>query len=826
MTATANRPPAANGHPPPAAPGSYQTVPLARVKPWPGNPRKTFNGIEDLAANMKEMGVLVPLLVRPARRKPTAEEELVNLGLLTESAGAPPECYEVADGERRYRAATLAGVKELPVIVRALTDVEMLEIAVVSCEQREDVPALEKAQGYRRLLSEGRTVEQIAAKLGKGVSAVRDLVALCDLPPLAARQLQAGRLPHTVATLIARVPGAEYRERLARLVVAGEPWRSEVGDQEVERAVKDGKEPLTFRQTKEVVRQRFTVELKGCCFEQDDAALPGGPCTVCPRRAGNVPELVAEKVRADVCTDPGCFREKVKAWRERTELEAAARGQKLLPEEEARKLFPYGTVLSHTAPYFDLADQCSEDNDRKNPRSYKQLLKGHVRDEDVVLCTDKSGQLHRLVHKDVALPVLRREHGLHKESGHNTATEKTTEEQKRDRAKRLLEAKLERETAREVLARAAAAAEKMFEAAPQGALPNAVLRVLCRDALRGAYPSVIEDVCDRRGLTPREGRQRGLWHLKEALERWTAGATGPQLLGLMAELSAGRHVGAVGNPDHDHKDLTFGLGLHRKGIEQEVRKRLREAKAAKKAGGKGDAAPPAAGKPGLTLATPLLELVPWPAEAAAEPLRRAGMATVGDVLKVAAASDDPRLRGSAPQQRVYEVLKAVPQLTRDHALAIGDAICHAGGPGKIPPGAPVQSPTPPAAGFDAHGRGPCKRCRRDLLINPDGHCKRCADLLAVGTPPAKPEAPLPQEKIPEGGASARTGKGARPDPAPAPPTPGPAANGKPRFYESYEVKRLRRMAADGNAEAKRELEARGVPVVGKRGRPKKEVPSS
>src|SRR5947209_5501188 len=100
---------ASNGH----VPATDITVRITQIHPWPGNPRKTFSGIEELAQNVQALGVLTPLLVRPRK------------------GGG----YELADGERRYRAAKAAGLAELPLRVRELTDQQMLEIAIVSCEQ-------------------------------------------------------------------------------------------------------------------------------------------------------------------------------------------------------------------------------------------------------------------------------------------------------------------------------------------------------------------------------------------------------------------------------------------------------------------------------------------------------------------------------------------------------------------------------------------------------------------------------------------------------------------------------------------------------------------
>src|SRR5581483_1638807 len=116
----------------------------------------------------------------------------------------------------------LAGAQELPVRVLELTDRQMLDIAMVSCEQVAGVPAIERAEGYARMLEYGDSVEEIAAKVGRGVSTIREVLKLRQLPELARKALAAGVLPPSTAGLIARVPGAEAREEVARYVVAGE----------------------------------------------------------------------------------------------------------------------------------------------------------------------------------------------------------------------------------------------------------------------------------------------------------------------------------------------------------------------------------------------------------------------------------------------------------------------------------------------------------------------------------------------------------------------------------------------------------------------------
>lgn len=127
-------------------------------------PRSIFAdaALHEMAASIREVGVLQPLVVRP----------------LTEGR------YELIAGERRLRAAKLAGLSQVPVIVRPTTDQAALEIALIENIQREDIGAMECARAYRRLMQEfGLTQEQVADKVGKARTSVANTVRLLRLPP-------------------------------------------------------------------------------------------------------------------------------------------------------------------------------------------------------------------------------------------------------------------------------------------------------------------------------------------------------------------------------------------------------------------------------------------------------------------------------------------------------------------------------------------------------------------------------------------------------------------------------------------------------------------
>ncbi|MDX6749929.1 ParB/RepB/Spo0J family partition protein [Geminicoccaceae bacterium 1502E] len=187
--------------PVPAKPGrGLQTVPVEFLRPSPLQPRKVFHEeeLETLADSIREKGVLQPLVVR--------------------SPGGAPG-YEIVAGERRWRAAQLAGVHEVPVLVRELDDREVLELALVENLQREDLDALEEADAYSRLVEEfGHTQEVIAKAIGKSRSHVANMMRLLGLPEEVRELLQRGALTagHARALIGAPDPLALAREVVAR----------------------------------------------------------------------------------------------------------------------------------------------------------------------------------------------------------------------------------------------------------------------------------------------------------------------------------------------------------------------------------------------------------------------------------------------------------------------------------------------------------------------------------------------------------------------------------------------------------------------------------
>lgn len=175
-------------------------VPVEKITPNPEQPRRQFTEeqLNDLAASIREKGVIQPLIVRP---KPGADGE-----------------YEIVAGERRWRASQMAQLHELPVIVREYSDTEALEVAIIENIQRADLNAIEEAAGYRDLMNRfGHTQEKVSEALGKSRSHIANLLRLLNLPDEVQDFVRDGKLSAGHARTLVT---ADNPVELARQIIA------------------------------------------------------------------------------------------------------------------------------------------------------------------------------------------------------------------------------------------------------------------------------------------------------------------------------------------------------------------------------------------------------------------------------------------------------------------------------------------------------------------------------------------------------------------------------------------------------------------------------
>jgi len=174
-------------------------VPVEQLKPSPFQPRQDWDqdALQSLADSIAEKGILQPILVR---RDPTGAVE-----------------FEIIAGERRWRAAQMAQLHEVPVIIKELSDVDSLEIAIIENIQREDLSAIEEAEGYRRLADEFEYTQDVLAKqLGKSRSHVTNIMRLLSLPQSVQQMIRTGDLSAGAARAVIT---ADNPEKLARKIV-------------------------------------------------------------------------------------------------------------------------------------------------------------------------------------------------------------------------------------------------------------------------------------------------------------------------------------------------------------------------------------------------------------------------------------------------------------------------------------------------------------------------------------------------------------------------------------------------------------------------------
>ena len=194
-----------------------QELPITSIVANPRQPRKAFdnNSLRDLAASLKRSGLLQPVVVR--RHGPQ---------------------FQIVVGERRWRAAGLAGLSHIPAVVRDTTDAESLELALVENLLREDLNPMEEAEGYQRLLGEfDWTQEELGQRVGKDRSSVANCLRLLKLPGVIQDDLRAGRLTmgHARALLSLGSPADQLRLRSEILAHSWSVRATEAGVQRKQR---------------------------------------------------------------------------------------------------------------------------------------------------------------------------------------------------------------------------------------------------------------------------------------------------------------------------------------------------------------------------------------------------------------------------------------------------------------------------------------------------------------------------------------------------------------------------------------------------------------
>lgn len=287
---------------PAAQPADYRTIPWHDLQTSPSNPRRRIDQqtIDSLAESIRSQGVLEPLIVRQAGEK-----------------------FEIVCGERRYRAAKIAGVPELPCLVRELSDEQVLDIQIHENLHREDVHPMDEAYGYQFLKEKlGCDVKELAVRVGKPEGYVLGRLKLNLLIKEAQKDIDDEHLPLTYALEMAK-----YSPDIQKVIYA-EVYRKEgkyQGDRWVEIPVKG--ETVPWRSFLEWINTSIHRRLSKAPFDPKATNLrPDGlACINCPERTGAVVSLFEPNQigKKDACLNPACYLQKVRNHVEVRRLELA-----------------------------------------------------------------------------------------------------------------------------------------------------------------------------------------------------------------------------------------------------------------------------------------------------------------------------------------------------------------------------------------------------------------------------------------------------------------------------------------------------------------------
>ena len=263
-----------------AATAEYQDIPIEKLHPSKLNPRKHFDKkrMAELEASVRTHGVMTPILVRPNAKG-----------------------FEIAAGERRYRASKAAGIITLPARVREMDDVMFLEVMTIENLQREDIHPLEEADGYRALIKTGKyDVDGVAAKIGKSASYVYQRLKLTDLIEATRKLFLEETITAGHAILLARLQPADQEKCLNNTADLLYRYYSQ--------------DPKSVRDFSDSLKTNLYLDLNRAAFDKKQVDLTkAGPCTTCPKRSGANPSLFDDIEAKNICTDRKCFGTKMSA---------------------------------------------------------------------------------------------------------------------------------------------------------------------------------------------------------------------------------------------------------------------------------------------------------------------------------------------------------------------------------------------------------------------------------------------------------------------------------------------------------------------------------
>lgn len=479
-----------------------EDLPLELLDHSTVNPRKTFDAqkLAELTASVVTNGVLHPILARPR----------------------PGGRFEVVAGERRLRAAAAAKLPTIPVVIREMDDGQALEAAIVENAQRDDVPPIEEAEGYRRLRDERKlTPEEIAARVGKSITLVFRRLRLTELVEPAQDLLREGKLYLVVAEELARLPDVEAQTAALR---------------ELKRC---GQQPVGVTEARRIILSYGTRQLRDAPFDQAAANLvpAAGPCTTCPHRAGNALALFSD-LSEDTCTLRSCWDRKVAASAMRAKEEWEAKGVKPLSKTERAQVFPDWAHddVPKGSTYCTLDAPIDPNTYDQHPKRWRDVFKGDDAPPPAATGQAPSGAVVPLwTRKQLGDEARRR--GVKLKTARAGASLRS-DPTPADRRK-ALEAKVESATATAVLA---AIADRALSVASGSLIQEALWPILADAAIDNVWHDARKRVAARRELLGGKGST----DVDGTLRKYLKDASTATARGLALELFAA-HAIAQGN---------------------------------------------------------------------------------------------------------------------------------------------------------------------------------------------------------------------------------------------------------------------------------------
>lgn len=398
------------------APGEFKSVAYDLVRPDPNQPRKTFDQakLSELADSIRTQGIVSPLVVRlvPAKyviREPELHEKrwlkisTSNpddfVGFDSKEAAlrsAGPDLhpfYQIIFGERRWRAAGICELKELPVIVRELTEKDKFILQFIENHQRENLSALEEAAALKLQIEQRREAnpefspEDLAGELGMSRASMYERLKLTRLHEPVREALLAGKISTSVAGEVAKLPNPKSQEKLLKQITNESAWEY----------------PFSVRDVQKVIDADYVKQLGSADFDVKkvdyfpagvaaNSEINPGPCAECPLRTGNMLDQFPElKVRPNVCTNTVCFKAKSDASWKIKQKECELEGITTITEKEYE---------NNTDKYVTADKTCYDTSSADGYKSWGTLM-GKKKPKPVLVNTDEG--IKELFPKEEAL---------------------------------------------------------------------------------------------------------------------------------------------------------------------------------------------------------------------------------------------------------------------------------------------------------------------------------------------------------------------------------------------------------------------------------------